>query len=226
MKIRKRKLSFSWQKSILKSQQLQKQPSPTEERLQEVVHWDKDLIKHDPQSFIIHTASAAGLINAMDFHDTVPLSAPVNSHRQLVGKLWMWAVFWVWHALTSSVPPFLFWSSLSGNRSAESWLRPGRRQWWQHHQPLPNPVAAAGGPAESGERKWCFSPCRDAECWRGEGDPGSLPGALPAELGVWGDAAEPQQQHYGAEREFRLRRCVWQVHQVRLELWIPTASHH
>lgn len=41
---------------------------------------DKALIKRDPQSLIIQTASAAGLINGLDLDDSDPLSAPINNN--------------------------------------------------------------------------------------------------------------------------------------------------
>lgn len=41
---------------------------------------DKALIKRDPQSLIILTASAAVLINGLDVGDTDPLSVPRLTH--------------------------------------------------------------------------------------------------------------------------------------------------
>ena len=108
----------------------------------------------------------------------------------------------------------------SSFRHAEGRPGPGRR-WQQqqqqqrgHHHPLPDSGAASGGPAGSGERQRRVSQGGDAQRRRGEGDPGSLAGALPAEPRVRGDAAEPQRQHTGPEGELRLCCCVWQVHQV------------
>lgn len=46
---------------------------------------DKALIKLDPQSLIILTASAAGLINGLDVADTDPLSVPRLTHIRPLG---------------------------------------------------------------------------------------------------------------------------------------------
>lgn len=106
-------------------------------------------------------------------------------------------------------------------RHGESWRSPG---WWQqrgHHQPFLGPGAASGGPPDSGQWKRRVAAGGDTQCGRGEGDPGPRPGALPAESCIWGDPAEPQQQHAGPERELRLCLCVWQVYQVRREQRMP-----
>lgn len=101
------------------------------------------------------------------------------------------------------------------SRHSESWWCSGWK--WQrrgHHQPLSGPVATPGSPAGSGKRQRRVTEGGDAQCRRGEGDPGSHSGPQAPEPRVRGDAAEPQQQHAGAEGELRLRGCVWQVHQV------------
>lgn len=48
---------------------------------------DKALIKHDPQSLIILTASAAVLINGLDVGDTDPLSVPWSNPHTTAGLL-------------------------------------------------------------------------------------------------------------------------------------------
>lgn len=49
---------------------------------------DKALIKRDPQSLIILTASAAVLINGLDVGDTDPLSVPWSNPHTTAGLLW------------------------------------------------------------------------------------------------------------------------------------------
>lgn len=78
--------TLSEYESRLTSQQLQLQCGLLKERWRRggwvccnCLIWDKALIKHDPQSLIIQTASAAGLINGMDLDDTTLLCALINN---------------------------------------------------------------------------------------------------------------------------------------------------
>lgn len=181
--------------------------------------WDKALIKHDPQSFIIQTASAAGLINGMDLDDTTPLSALINNSHA--------ALFYLWNASNplNSPAPSAFskktqaWRKLKEPRMVAATGTPSAIPWSWCSVWRPSWFRAMEATCRCGWRHpmrtrwrwsrptpWC-SPCRvlylrrscwaaTAACWSWERAP-TVPLCLTSLSGEAGTEDAPPPQHQG-----------------------------